>query len=65
MLESNKFNFELGRDYYMEKGEIIFTESYLIRRGKCCGSLCKYCPFWPTEKGNEILREEIIKRIKK
>ena len=65
MSESNKFNFELGRDYYLEKGEIIFTESYLMKRGKCCGSFCRHCPFWPTEKGNEILREEIIKRIKK
>lgn len=65
MSESNNFKFQLGRDYYLEKGGIIFTESYLVRRGKCCGSNCRHCPFWPTEKGNDILKEQIINNLKK
>lgn len=65
MSELDKIKFELGRDYYLEKGGIIFTESYLVKRGKCCGSNCRHCPFWPTQKGNDILREDIIKKLEK
>ena len=64
-MEGKEFKFEQGRDYYLEKGSIVYTESYLIRRGKCCGSYCRHCPFWPTEKGNDILKEEIINKLKK
>jgi len=57
MDKTNKFIFEEGKDYYLDKGTIVLTESYLIRRGKCCGSNCKHCPFWPTEKGNTIMKK--------
>jgi len=34
-----------GRDYYNENGAIVFTASYLQRRGYCCGSGCRHCPY--------------------
>jgi iron complex transport system substrate-binding protein len=34
-----------GRDYYSENGAVVFTESYLRRRGYCCGSGCRHCPY--------------------
>ncbi|MCS7085743.1 MAG: DUF5522 domain-containing protein [Bacteroidia bacterium] len=35
-----------GRDYYMdEKGMYVFTSRGLLRRGKCCGSGCRHCPY--------------------
>ena len=34
-----------GRDYYDENGAIVFTASYLQRRGYCCGSGCRHCPY--------------------
>jgi len=34
-----------GRDYYLEKGYWVFTELYLRKRGKCCGSGCRHCPY--------------------
>ena len=33
------------RDYYREGGAVVFTESYLKRRGYCCGSGCRHCPY--------------------
>ena len=33
------------KDYYMERGTFVFTESYLRRRGYCCGSGCRHCPY--------------------
>jgi len=34
-----------GRDYYSESGRMVFTGSYLERRGYCCGSGCRHCPY--------------------
>ncbi len=36
---------EEGKDYYLENGAWVFTESYLRRRGFCCGSGCRHCPY--------------------
>ena len=33
-------------DYYMsEEGYIVFPEAYHLKRGYCCQSGCKHCPF--------------------
>ncbi|MBK6930837.1 MAG: hypothetical protein IPH12_08150 [Saprospirales bacterium] len=34
-----------GRDYYLENGYMVFTAYFLQRRGKCCGSGCRHCPY--------------------
>ena len=34
-----------GRDYYLENGVMVFTASYLERRGYCCGNGCRHCPY--------------------
>jgi len=34
-----------GRDYYFEGSSMVFTGSYLQRRGYCCDSGCRNCPF--------------------
>jgi iron complex transport system substrate-binding protein len=33
------------KDYYFENGFMVFTASYLRRRGYCCGSACRNCPY--------------------
>jgi hypothetical protein len=49
--------FEEGKDYYLKDGAIVFTPTYLKRRGKCCGSGCLHCPFDPHHvKGTETLK---------
>ena len=58
------FSFEEGIDYYLEKGKIVYTENYLKKRGTCCGSGCRHCPFDPTNsKGNKNLKEKINKNL--
>lgn len=50
--------FEQGKDYYLEDGRIILTERYLKKRGKCCGSGCRHCPYDPLhQKGNDKLKD--------
>lgn len=34
-----------NKDYYFERGAMVFTASYLQRRGYCCGSGCRHCPY--------------------
>lgn len=33
------------RDYYFENGLMVFTAEYLKRRGLCCRSGCRHCPY--------------------
>ena len=33
------------RDYVVENGAMVFTASYLRRRGYCCDSGCRNCPY--------------------
>ena len=33
------------RDYIVENGAMVFTASYLKRRGYCCDSGCRNCPY--------------------
>ncbi len=32
-------------DFYFENGLLVFTAAYLRRRGYCCGSNCRHCPY--------------------
>lgn len=34
-----------GVDYYREHGFIVLTEHYLRKRGYCCNSGCRHCPY--------------------
>jgi iron complex transport system substrate-binding protein len=44
-LELLRGSFAEGRDYYSDAGSVVFTESYLRRRGYCCDSGCRHCPY--------------------
>lgn len=37
-------------DYYFEGPYMVFTEQYHRRRGYCCGSGCRHCPYKPAKK---------------
>ncbi|MFM7016764.1 MAG: DUF5522 domain-containing protein [Bacteroidota bacterium] len=40
---TDKFDKE---DYYLSpEGFIVFTEKYHLKRGHCCQSGCKHCPW--------------------
>lgn len=38
-----------GEDFYREGPYVVFTEAYHRRRGYCCGSGCRHCP-WKDER---------------
>lgn len=44
-----------SEDYYLsEDGYIVFTEKYHLKRGYCCKSGCKHCPYGYDKKINTI-----------
>ena len=42
-----------SEDYYIdpETGRIILTEEYLLKRGYCCNSRCRHCPYVRSDAG--------------
>ncbi len=35
-----------GVDYYLdEQGRAVFTALFLLKRGYCCASGCRHCPY--------------------
>ncbi|MBS1801421.1 MAG: hypothetical protein JSS95_16535 [Acidobacteria bacterium] len=32
-------------DFYYEGPYIVFTEAYHLKRGYCCNSNCRHCPY--------------------
>jgi len=40
--------------YYSPEGYIIFTEKYHLKRGYCCKSGCKHCPYGYNKKTGTI-----------
>jgi hypothetical protein len=44
-----------GEDYYIENGYYVFTSGYLLKRGYCCGSGCRHCPY-----GNSKDRDKTV-----
>ena len=42
---SREFSLVEGEDYYTEGAAIVFTARYHLRRGFCCESGCRHCPF--------------------
>ena len=40
--ESRKLDPE---DYYFEGPNLVYTAAYHLKRGYCCGSGCRHCPY--------------------
>jgi hypothetical protein len=34
-----------GIDYYLEGSKFVFTRAYHLKRGYCCNSKCRHCPY--------------------
>lgn len=42
-------------DYYLnEDGFIVFTEKYLLKRGYCCQTGCRHCPYGYDKKTGKM-----------
>lgn len=37
-----------GEDYYYDGPYLVFTEHYHLKRGTCCDSGCRHCPYRST-----------------
>ncbi|MGB9029387.1 MAG: DUF5522 domain-containing protein [Acidobacteriaceae bacterium] len=46
-----------GDDFYREGPYVVFTEAYHRRRGYCCGSGCRHCP-WRDEQSPAPARQD-------
>ncbi|MBS1789527.1 MAG: hypothetical protein JST85_17515 [Acidobacteria bacterium] len=45
-----------NEDFYWEGGFLVFTANYHLRRGSCCGSGCRHCPYDPRwTKGETVI----------
>lgn len=36
-------------EFYFEGPYMVFTEAYHLRRGYCCNSDCRHCPYRKSE----------------
>lgn len=49
-----------GIDFiYDEKGLMILTRQYLLKRGRCCQSGCQNCPYGYANKANPDIPAEL------
>ncbi|MGO8933652.1 MAG: DUF5522 domain-containing protein [Terracidiphilus sp.] len=46
-------------DYYLEGPNLVFTAAYHLKRGICCGSGCRHCPYQesPASKADAMKPE--------
>ena len=53
----------LQPDFYKdENGRFVMTESFHIKRGSCCGSKCKHCPYEPVyQKGTTNIKKSLLR----
>jgi hypothetical protein len=42
-----------GEDYYWEGPYMVFTRAYHLKRGYCCGSGCRHCPYSYTDNESD------------
>lgn len=42
--------FKEGVDYYYENGLMVLSAHFLRKRGYCCNSGCRHCPYSKAEK---------------
>ena len=43
--DSSHTQLKEGIDYYVENGLFVFTAAFLLKRGYCCESGCRHCPY--------------------
>ena len=46
-------------DYYIDENkQVVLTESFLIKRGRCCKKSCKHCPYgFQKETANAVNKQ--------
>ncbi len=44
--------------YYSPEGYIVFTEKYHLKRGYCCKSGCRHCPYGYDKKTGGFTKDK-------
>jgi hypothetical protein len=44
-------------DYYYEGPYLVFTAAYHLKRGYCCGSGCRHCPYRGAAEADAVPAE--------
>ncbi len=48
-----------SEDYYFEGPLMVFTAAYHLKRGSCCGSGCRHCPYEKSPaEGEKVPKSE-------
>jgi hypothetical protein len=47
-----------GEDYYFEGAFVVFTERFHLRRGYCCESGCRHCPYRVESESAAVIEKE-------
>lgn len=56
-MDKDKQHQDDRKDYYIENGLVVFTEAYHLKRGYCCKSGCRHCPYgYKKESDNKLER---------
>ena len=56
-MKKQKPNDEENKDFYWENGFLVFTEAFHLKRGYCCKSGCRHCPYgFKKENNNKLER---------
>ena len=55
---SNKPKLAPDEFYMSPEGYIVFTEKYHLKRGYCCKSGCKHCPYGFNKKTGTISQKK-------
>jgi hypothetical protein len=55
---------QANEDYYfLPDGRLVFTEAYHLKRGYCCASGCRHCPYEyanvPEPKRSVLIAQKI------
>lgn len=51
-----------GEDFYLnELKQVVFTEKYHLKRGSCCGSGCRHCPYPFEFRSQEDAKFSIVR----
>ena len=44
--------------YYSAEGYLVFTEKYHLKRGYCCRSGCRHCPYGYDKKTDSFRKKD-------
>jgi Family of unknown function (DUF5522) len=55
--KSTPETFVEGTDFYFEKGFMVLTGQFLKKRGYCCGSGCRHCPYSDEERAAALKKK--------